>query len=445
MNSVKYINEYREKCSNIFTFLEGGDKMNLQTYKKVRIMLLQFRFKNYMSFKDEAILDMTATNIKEHQNTLFEINGNKILPVAAIYGANASGKSNIFKAFYAMSDAVSGNEIKRNNVISYVFDDKTRKEPSEFEVSILIDSKEYRYGFIKNRQVVFEEWLFEKKFSKNNVKEKCIYYRVNNKENNRIKSEANEKEKEEIYFISSMTSENELLITNIGKRNKSKYCNIYQWFTFTQQHMNFSDDHEENQTIRAVAKLLYSAQENDKDNYIFEDMLKLLKKFDEAIVGIKVDKDTDNDISEEYRIYTIHETKQGGKMKVSLDVESSGTKKLFSLASWLIISINLGGVLFVDELDAKLHPLVLRYIVLLFTDREINIGQGQIIFSAHNLICLNSSDLRRDEIWFVEKNNQESSIYSLYDFKEDENAIRSDLNFGKHYLSGRFGAIPFQD
>ena len=99
-----------------------------------------------------------------------------------------------------------------------------------------------------------------------------------------------------------------------------------------------------------------------------------------------------------------------------------------------------GKPIFVDELDSKLHPLLLRYIVRQFHDKNVNKNGGQLIFSSHNIICLNSKDLRRDEIWFVEKENQESKLYSLYDFRDS--GARNDLEFGKNYLSGRFGAIP---
>ena len=108
----------------------------------------------------------------------------------------------------------------------------------------------------------------------------------------------------------------------------------------------------------------------------------------------------------------------------------------------LLISLKYGRPCIIDELDSKLHPLLLRYIIKMFSDKSIN-GGGQLIFSSHNLVCLDSRDLRRDEIWFVEKNNQKSTIFSLYDFKDE--TIRKDLDFGKHYLNGRFGAVPFND
>lgn len=415
--------------------------MNLQKRMGDGIMLLQFRFKNYMSFKDEAILDMTATSIKEHQDTLIEVNGNKILPVAAVYGANASGKSNIFGAFYAMKRDVLKWNVEENHyyIVPFVFGKNLIDEPSEFEVCILIGEKEYRYGFARDYKTVQEEWLFEKKFSSNKVKEKCIYYRNSNK---LIKSETNQREKKEINFTFSMTTESELLLSNLGKRKVSKYCIIYEWFSLTSTVCNFSRDDEEDMLVQVATEMLY---ENQNQEYpLYDDILSLLKEFDEAIKGIKIEKEKSRN-EEEYNVFIIHECEDGETIKYPLNAESSGTIKLFSLAAWLIFAIEHGEVLFVDELDARLHPLVLRYIVRLFTDKEKNIGNGQIIFSAHNLICLNSTDLRRDEIWFVEKNNQQSRLYSLYDFKEDESVIRSDLNFGKNYLSGRFGAIPYQD
>ena len=188
-----------------------------------------------------------------------------------------------------------------------------------------------------------------------------------------------------------------------------------------------------------TTKFLYERKQNLKE---VED---LLHKFDSSIVRLEILPEKDADLNEKHIVYSYHYDDQGNEIRIPFGSESSGTKKMFALAALLFISLKAGLVLWVDELDAKLHPLILRYILRLYSNRNENTGNGQLIFSSHNLVCLDSSDLRRDEIWFVEKVNQVSNLYSLYDFKEDEVLIRSDLSFGKHYLSGRFGAIPFQD
>lgn len=415
--------------------------MNMTKYKKEgHIMLLQFKFKNFKSFAEEATIDMMATGIKEHSNSLIDVNGNLVLPVAAIFGANASGKSNIFKAFKAMCVDILGvfekNE-KHNNIRSFIFDDKLSKEPTEFQVCVNIDDKEYRYGFTRNQTEVFEEWLFEKKFVKGTrSKEKCVYYR----ENMIIETKTtNKKEKDEISFVFSMLSENDLLLTLLGKRGKSKYTNLYEWFQSVAQFQDFSDDYDERVSTLMAAEFLY-----DKE-VLLNDVVSLLQAFDKSIVNLKIENEKDSNLNDSYQVYSYHLNSKNEIIKIPFSSESSGTQKIFSLATWLMFSINAGMVLFVDELDAKLHPLALRYLIRLFTNKNTNQGKGQLIFSSHNLVCLDSSDLRRDEIWFVEKNNQQSTIFSLYDFKCDDDTIRSDVNFGKNYLSGRFGAIPFLD
>jgi AAA15 family ATPase/GTPase len=403
-------------------------------------MLLQFRFKNYKSFAEEAVLDLTATSIREHANRLIDKNGNKVLPVAAIFGANASGKSNIFSAFFSMARDIFALYGKNENhylVTPYIFSKTTEKKPTEYEVSINIDDKEYRYGFVRNQLQVFDEWLYTKKFSKGTKsKEKMIFYRSGRKV---LVGKLNQAEKKELEYLGSMINDNELLITAIGLRKRSEYRKVYEWFLFTCFTQDFSDDSDEKWGTEFAAKFLY---ENKKH---FEDVEGLLRKFDKSIIRLEITSEKDADLNERFTVYSYHHDEKGNEIRLPFASESSGTKKMFALATLLIFSLKSGLVLWVDELDAKLHPLILRYILGLYCSRDENVGNGQLIFSSHNLVCLDSSDLRRDEIWFVEKVNQVSTLYSLYDFKEDEVAIRSDLSFGKHYLSGRFGAIPFQD
>ena len=142
-------------------------------------------------------------------------------------------------------------------------------------------------------------------------------------------------------------------------------------------------------------------------------------------------------------MYSLYNKNDKSIVKLPFSKESSGIRKLFLITINILRSLENGEPLFIDNLDSNFHPLLLRFIIKLYKDKSINKNGGQLIFSSHNLICLDSSDLRRDEIWFVEKNNQKSTIFSLYDFKEE--TIRKDLDFGKHYLNGRFGAVPFDD
>lgn len=403
-------------------------------------MLLQFKVKNYKSFAEEAVLDMTATSIREHTSSLLDVNGNKVLPVAALYGANASGKSNFLKAFDIMKCEVMGRENKETQhaqISGYYYDQELRKEPTEFEVCIVVEGVEYRYGFARDKEKIYEEWLFERKFAKGTrAKEKCVYYRTNNKIVSEVRAQ---KEKKEIEFVNSMLGEGELIITALGKRKKSRYKQVYMWFVQVTFSVFLGDDKEEKVLKEVVAEILFKYEgtlEKIKDG---------IQLVDPDIIDIKIKKEQNAYMEETYNIYSYHTSESGELIETAFSNESDGTKKLFFLLYLLVITVDLGKTLFVDELDAKLHPLILRYIVRMFTTPEKNTGKGQLIFSSHNLICLDSADLRRDEIWFVEKNRQKSTLFSLYDFKDEDSSVRADMNFGKNYLSGRFGAIPFQE
>lgn len=406
------------------------------------VMLLRFRFKNYKSFCDEAVLDLTASSISEHKDSLINVNNIGILPIAAVFGANGSGKSNLFEALAAMCSEVSGYQSKDDEhsfINPYFFDDKFKKSPSEFEVCIYSKkhNKEFRYGFSRTTNEVLEEWLFSKTFSKTpSVKEKCIFYRSS--KTNIETDLVNSNELEEINFVSTVTTEKELIITNIGKRNKCKYSFIYYWFIEYLLGANFSNLNENNSY--KDQNLLKMLHDDKKWLKLVENIITLV---DPSILGLVVKKELDSKMNDYYVVYSKHKKENDEIIAVPFSTESCGTKKMLFLSFGLLYSLKNGNPCIIDELDSKLHPLLLRYIVKMFTDKATNTGGGQLIFSSHNLVCLDSSDLRRDEIWFVEKNNQKSTIFSLYDFKEE--TIRKDLDFGKHYLNGRFGAIPFGD
>lgn len=413
--------------------------MDIQMVKEVNGMLLQFKFKNFRSFADEAVLDLTATNIQENSSSLIEENGVKVLPLAAIFGANASGKSNLFLAFQSMrNDLVEVYDGKNNfSIIPYIFDEKMYNEPTEYEVCINIEDKEYRYGFVRNQVKVFEEWLFCKNFAKNTKsKEKLIYYREDTKI---TLGHINKTEAKELEFIASMVTEGQLIMTGLGKRKKSTYSSVYEMIRLKFSTINFSDEMDE------IFWRDFFAKVSLEDKECLKFTKDLLNKIDPSIIGLEVKKEKDENLNDKFKWYSIHKDSRGKKMYLPIESESGGTKKILSITLHTMAALQYGMTVFVDELDSKMHPLVLRYIIQMFSNPEINKSHGQLVFSSHNLVCLDSSDLRRDEIWFVEKENQKSTLFSLYDFKTTEESIRSDLNFSKHYLAGRFGAIPFQD
>lgn len=404
-------------------------------------MLLRFTFKNFKSFCDEAVLDLTASSITEHKDSLITINNIDILPIAAIFGANGSGKSNLLDALIAMGVEIYGsnnNEVRKSYITPYYFDERQKNSPSEFEICIYCKelNKEFRYGFSINKGEILEEWLFSKTFSKTpTVKEKCVFYR---KKGESLESElSNKNELKEIMFVNSVTTNNELIITNIGRRALCDYYYIYYWFTNHIVLMNYSYSDNDKYRDPNFLKILY----DDKESLSMVE--KIINTVDPAIIGLEVKEELDSNMNRQYAINSIHKDSNNDSIIIPFSAESCGTKKMLFLSLGLLYSLHYGKPCIIDELDSKLHPLLLRYIVKMYQDKSINKGGGQLIFSSHNLICLDSSDLRRDEIWFVEKINQKSTMFSLYDFKEV--TIRKDLDFGKHYLNGRFGAVPFND
>jgi len=436
--------------------------MYIQNKLEVNGMLLQFKFSNYRCFADETIFNMAAAPIKDHKDSLREENGVYVLPVSGLYGANASGKSSFFMAFNRMRTIIVDRFISDSNNISskesifttpflFTGDPKNSKDallnPTKFEATFSIESTAYRYGFECTQNKIISEWLYKQKISKNATNENLIY-EVNATSNTPNIGKVNKDLKLEIEHCYSMRSDTSLLLSDFGNRKKIKdFMGIFLWFLGSEILLN---DILEGMCRQGYEQFIgYIMEENQEwyrltKNTVKDEISELIHEIDPCISAVNQYKDTDENGRPKYRLKAVHEI-NNTSYEIAFNAESDGTKKYLFLISVILNSLFNGTCLFVDEIDAKLHPLILRKIVQMYKNKEINKNNAQLIFSAHNIINLDSSDLRRDEIWFVEKNNQKSTMYSLYDFDDEDGTVRSDLDFGKHYLSGRFGAIPFQD
>lgn len=407
-------------------------------------MLLNFRVKNFKNFAEDVELNMLASSIKEHSESLIDANGVKVLPIASFFGANGCGKSNFMEAFAVMHDLILGLGKKdqqsglKELITPFIFNKNNLGVPTEFEITVYDSStkKEYRYGFSATKQKIMEEWLFIQTFSTTkNLKEKCIFYR---EDGETLKSDINNSELKEIDFVNSLTKNDELLLTNIGKRRSSKYAFVFNWIEGKNIFINYSDESNYSfysNDAQSIFDLLYSEQD------ILDEVASFLNVIDDSIHSVVIKKEMDNQMNTKFTPYSVHYDDENNRLEIPFTSESCGTRKMLVLMFHLFYALVCGRTIFADELDSKLHPLILRRIVRMFRDKKQNIGGGQLIFTSHNLICLDSSDLRRDEIWFIEKKNQRATLFSLYDFKETN--VRNDLSFGKHYLNGRFGAVPF--
>ena len=394
-------------------------------------MLIRFSFRNFKSFKDENCLDMEATSLKEHEYNVAKIDNGEYLKVSAIYGANASGKTNVLQAFdYMKNRILVSDDYKKNSPIDEenIYSFMINEEPIALEVEILArNNKIYKYGFDILKDKIISEWLYEKRVNK--------FYSIFERENNNVTMKTNK------IVVLSNIDEKTLFLNIYSKIDKDNedFANVYYWF----MNSNYLDlgntDFEGIIDKRISSKIL-----TDK-NYKKE-LLKFIKTFDAGIEGINTIPDSVEAVKNNNGIVDIkvtHKGENGEEKSLPFYMESNGTRKMFYLFDFFMDALKNGMVLFVDELDAKLHPLLTRYIINLFHNSDTNKGNGQLIYSTHDTVNLNKETFRRDEIWFAEKDKDGiSTIYSLADYKINDVKVRNDATYNKDYLSGRYGAIP---
>ncbi len=410
-------------------------------------MLIQFRFKNFKSFKDDTILDLSATKITEYSDRVIQIGAEKILPTAAIYGANASGKSNVIEAFrymttYVMESFAYGGEIdgkksktRKPRLTPFLFDTTSKDSESSFEIYFITSEengcKSYNYGFTLNQNGVVEEWLNSK--AKTAREYKSIFYRNGNE----LDLSGLPGKMQDIIKVSLY---DEALIVSLGAKQRiSKLKMIRDWF-YNVNFANFGNLFEN----AFLSSLIPEGFADDKA--VQKKVIDYFAAFDPSIIGFNVEviKNDDEDV-EHVKIDAIHHVIGSEETaSIPLQDESDGTLKMFALYPALQDILNTGSVLFVDELNARLHPLLVRGFLVMFLNPETNPKHAQIVFTTHDSWQLSNNLLRRDEIWFTEKSSSGvSTLYSLADFIDDDGSkIRKDESYEKNYLLGKYGAIP---
>ncbi|MCD2348708.1 AAA family ATPase [Clostridium guangxiense] len=395
-------------------------------------MLIQFNFKNFKSFKNETTLDMTATSITEHPYNLITFDdGEKYIKTAAIYGANNSGKSSVIEAFEFMKTWVMDSFKNASNdenipLKRFAFDNNSKNKPAEFEVFFRFKKEEYQYGFSLDNKKIYEEWLYIKN---NNGKFIPLFER----EGSNITCDS-KKLKGANNFI-PMVKDKTLFLSIISNANIPYAKDVLNWFGLTMvlDYGNVSSEKVLSEFTPDIENINYQNK-----------LLSFLNDIDIDIKGIIVEKNLIND-KPKYKIYTKHLIEGTNKYyNLPLSQESSGTQKMFSLFYFLESVLDLGFTLFIDELDSKLHPLLLRRILTMFHNENINKDSGQLIYATHDNYTLTRDIFRRDQIWFVEKDKHAvSSLYSLAEYKlEDDKKVRKDASYNKDYLLGKYGAIP---
>ena len=409
-------------------------------------MLIQFNFKNFRSFKEEATLDLSAARMTEFSDRVVTVGNEKILPVAAIYGANASGKSNIYDAFGYMSDYVVdsfkyGDEEEKFEEFRptpFLFDSISANAESSFEVYFTLpedkSGRTYNYGFCIDKEGVTEEWLNAK--VKSARKYSTVFYRGTSDEE--LDLSGFPKDSRDNIQVAL---EKQVLIISLGAKLKIGKCKaIRDWF-LANEFANFGDPF----TNYFMSRRLPKGFVENKD--IQQKIVEYFASFDEHIKDFRIEKvPHDGETKEDtFKISALHKMIDSDEMaEIPLGLESAGTLKMFALYPELQEVLEKGSVFFIDELNARLHPLLVRNFLLTFLNPEVNKNHAQLVFTTHDTWQLSNQLLRRDEIWFVEKDERGvSTLYSLADFvDEDGSRIRKDENYEKNYLIGKYGAIP---
>lgn len=436
-----------EKKTNLSVdFTNQLDIIEERKEGEVAIMLIQFNFKNYKSFREEATLDLSAAKMTEFSDRVVSIGSEKILPVAAIYGANASGKSNIYNAFEYMSEYVVNSfkygdeeeEFEKFRPTPFLFDSTSAGIESSFEVYFMLpgdqSGRTYNYGFCINKEGVTEEWLNYK--AKTARKYNTVFYRGTSDEELDL-SGFPKSSRDNIQ----VALEKQVLIISLGAKLKISKCKaIRDWF-LANEFADFGDLFTNFFMSRRLPKDFV------EDKNVQQKVVEYFASFDEHIKDFKIEKiPHDGEMKEDtYKINALHKmVDSDGMAELPLGMESAGTLKMFALYPELQEVLEKGSVFFIDELNARLHPLLVRNFLLTFLNPKINTNHAQLVFTTHDTWQLSNQLLRRDEIWFVEKDKRGvSALYSLADFvDEDGYRIRKDESYEKNYLLGKYGAIP---
>lgn len=411
-------------------------------------MLIEFSVKNFLSFKDKVTLSMEKGNGDENLDNVISANNFDLLKICAIYGANASGKSNILKALTCAILMVKNSSLipvggKWTFIKPFLFAEDSKNKPSEFEFIFIANDVKYRYYFTADANRIYDEVLdayYSQKPTNIFTRTKTNVYEFNN-------------DKNKLESLSTNNTENKLFLSTATTWNYEKTKDAYLWFTSSINTYSSLNNIEDKDLID------YSSGEENLKEFA----LKLLKEADILIKDITVDyeeKEMDSTMidmlvppfaknSEKFKVKNVNIELEHEIMDSNNDVhtyklnfvdESSGTKVLFALAPFLKRAFETTKVIVVDELEKSMHPALVEFIVKLFNNKEINKANSQLIFTTHAINLLNLELLRRDQIWFTEKNpkNGVSDLYPLDSF-----SVRKDENIQKGYINGRYGAIPF--
>lgn len=416
-------------------------------------MLIEFKVKNYRSIKEEQILSMVKSNAKELEDTNTFTTPEKKKPIkllssATIYGPNASGKSNLLKAMKTMQRLVldSDSKIKRGKklpITPFLLDNDTKEKPTEFEIIFVSKEVRYQYGFILNNELILEEWLYsfpegpsQTWFEREYKEDKTTNWYFGSKfvGNKKIWSES--------------TRENALFLSTAIQLNSEQLKPVYDWFN--------EDFHVLESTARLDPDFTYELYGQEKYKTLINKFLNVAdldieelkiieEEFDPSKLPDEIPDTLRNKIAEDLKdkklldVASVHKSIQGEDIYFDFDEESDGTRKFLAFLGPWIDTLENGYVLVVDELHDNFHPLMVRFLIELFHSKETNKKNAQLIFTSHETSVMTQEIFRRDQIWFCEKKNKATELFSLAEFKPRKGV--TDIE--KSYFSGRYGALPY--
>lgn len=391
-------------------------------------MLCQFSFKNFKSYKETTTFDFQATSIPEFSESLLKSEkADALLPVGVIYGPNGGGKTNLLLALSCLISTVVKPiyelEKAREKIIiqqkisaaPFYFNEISRKMPTEFEVYFRQGKNEYRYNLSICEDDIAEEALYWKSIGGKRTgmvfdregAEITLGASIN-------KASINRSVNPKMPYLSFLAINYDIPVI----------VEVQKWF--------------ESCIVRNYANPIADRQ------IMFSDDESYRKRIVRALNDVDIDVSGYRYDEENHELYT-QRMIEGKIYELSFNDESDGTKKMLAALPVILLALQEGRLVIIDELDAKLHPKLLRYVISLFKNKNVNKKGAQLLFTSHDMTTMKNTVFRRDEIWFAAENERhESEIYSLYEIRRENNErVNSTAAYDKQYLEGRYGADPY--
>ncbi len=399
-------------------------------------MLLSFQVENYRSFQEVQELSLIPDEGKQgHPKHIFEVNEKyQMLRSAVIYGANASGKSNLMKAFQSLRNIIINSANNQHGELIPVYEPfkffrSTNNLPTRFIIDFLLEKVRYHYevAFL-SKSIVEEKLLFYPE-----GREASLFKRVEQK------FSFGDYLKGKKSTVADLTTPNQLFISKAAQNNIKQLVKVFQYFVRDFMPIPYLDNWVDSYYLGRIAKDLLKK----KNEIFFQNFKQLISSFNTGVLDFRIEtipvfEDQEFEFFVKHQQYDIERHKIG-EIELPLAEESTGTQKLFVIGALILRALMNGRVIIIDEFERSLHPMITSYLLDLFHNPEINSRGAQLIIATHDTNILTSTPLRRDQIWIIEKDRLGmSELLSLADIS----GVRSDIPFEKWYLSGRFGGVP---